>query len=164
MIAHLVLLVAGVQVALGLDPWPLSVGISRGEPFQIAVAMLACLLLAEAARQASGVSRGLLATACVMLPLIPTTSPYDTVHDVAWITIVLCGLIAWLCQGRARAWLVAGMAWSLWLADATGCGGLGGNAQVVVIAGLAFGVLVIGPRGSRPRGSSWWPRSWLGSQ
>ena len=144
MIAHFILLVAGTQVALGLDPWPLSVGINEGKPFQIAVAILACLLLAEAARQASGASRSLLATACVMLPLIPVTSPYDTLHDAAWITIILCGSFAWLCQGRAKAWLVAGMAWSVWLADTTGCGDLGGNAQVVIIVGLAFGVLVDG--------------------
>lgn len=145
MIAHVILLVAGVQVARGMDLWPLSVGISSGEPVQIAVAMLACLLLAEAAGQASGASRSLLATACVMLPLIPVTSPYDTLHEAAWILMVLCGSFAWLCQGRAKAWLVAGMAWSVWLADTTGCGDLGGNAQVVIIAGLAFGVLVVDP-------------------
>lgn len=144
MIAALVLLLAGAQIVLGLDPWPLSVGISRGEPVPIAVAMIACLLLAEATRQASGASRGLLATACVMVPLIPVTSPYDALHDAAWITIVVSGSIAWLCQGRAKAWLVAIMAWSVWLAETTGCGDLGGNAQVVIIAGLAFGVLVDG--------------------
>jgi hypothetical protein len=79
-----------------------------------------------------------------MLPLIPATSPYDTLHDVAWITIVVSGSLAWLCQGRAKAWLVAGMAWIVWLADTTGCGTLGGNAQVVIITGLAIGVLVLG--------------------
>jgi len=63
-------------------------------------------------------------------------------------------LIAWLGQGRATAWLVAGMALSVWLADATGCGGLGGNAQAVIIAGLVCGVLVIG-RPVRPRSSPW---------
>mgnify|MGYP000082520860 CR=1 FL=1 len=144
MIASLLLLAAGVQVALGMDPWPLSVGISRAAPFHIALAMLACVLLAEACRQATGASRSLLATTCVMLPLIPVTSPYDALHKATWIAIVLCGSTAWLCQDRARAWLVAGMAWSVWLADLTGCGDLGGDAQVIVIAGLALGVLVLG--------------------
>ncbi len=153
MIAALILLVAGVQVVLGLDPWPLSVGISRGEPVPIAMAMIACLLLAEATRQASGASRSLLATTCVILPLIPVTSPYETLHDAAWITIIVCGSFAWLCQGRAKAWLVAGMAWSVWLADTTGCGDVGGSAQVIIIAGLAFGVLVDG------RPVRWWRSS-----
>lgn len=142
MIPYLLLLAAGMQVAFGLILWPLSMGIQKGDPFCIAVAMLSCLLLAEAYRQAQGASRSLLATACVLLPLIPATSPFSTLHEVVWITIVICGCCAWLLQGRAKAWLVAGIVWTIWLAQTTGSGSLGSGAQAVVIAGFAAGVLL----------------------
>ncbi len=143
MIAATILLAAGVLGVLGVDLWPLSVGISQGKPAHIALAMLACLLLAEETYKASGVSRALLATACMLLPLIPTTSPYSMLHCGVWIIIVSCGFLAWLCQGRAKAWLVAGMAWMVWYADSIEGGSVGGSAQAVIIVGLAFGVLVL---------------------
>lgn len=152
MIIALAVLTAGLAIMLGADLWPLSVHIVRGYTDSIGLAMICCLLLARAVEQTTGLSRSLLATACMGLPLIPVHSPYGAIHQTAWILIILCGMAGLLYQNRSRAWLVAAMAWLLWLANFTHSGSLGGDSQAVIIAGIVFCMCVMTPvsRGPEP--------------
>jgi hypothetical protein len=136
------LLVAVALVAAQTSPWPLSIGIWNGIPAAAALGIAAVLTLDRLVFACTGPARASFAAALVLMPVVPVVSPWSRLHEVAWIAAVGCGCIGLALHSRRSAWILAGIAWTVWWLGPTS---IGRHGQAVVLAGLAAAALVAVP-------------------